>query len=330
MVKLAQEYRFYIGGYFYLLASTKNTFNRLSSQYLGVKCTIQSYPSAISRIFYGDNMTQEEYQKVRDETQRIIRAFDNSKVVAFEHNFFTQEFLKNKGGKEYIVKTQNFLSNDIEFKHDIPFSSTRYYIYPFSNGYYSLTSQNKIVEALGINSLPYDQYHHCFAEIRPYDSIQIHPCQHEELAKTVVKTMIYHIDDKKLLVAEPLTTAQKNKIIETCGSGRLVIIKDWLVCNKAHLIDELHRMTWLDIFDLMQKTPPESVGEKGGGGILEQGQPDDLISLLIAVRDFHVSRATLKRDIKANAIKSYRPINAAKNAKHLVSKKELKDRYQKK
>lgn len=60
------------------------------------------------------------------------------------------------------------------------------------------------------------------------------------------------------------------------------------------------------------------------------GPPRDLITLEIAVADYLVSRSTLKRRIKAKTIKSYRPKNSPKNAKHIVSRAEIEQYCQRK
>lgn len=52
-------------------------------------------------------------------------------------------------------------------------------------------------------------------------------------------------------------------------------------------------------------------------------EPDDLITLLVAVKDYGVSRATFKRAIKENRLKSYRPKNASTNTPHQVSRTEV-------
>ncbi len=51
--------------------------------------------------------------------------------------------------------------------------------------------------------------------------------------------------------------------------------------------------------------------------------PDDTITLAIAVKDYMVSRSTLKRKIENGDLKTYRPANAPKNGGHRVSRKEI-------
>lgn len=60
------------------------------------------------------------------------------------------------------------------------------------------------------------------------------------------------------------------------------------------------------------------------------GPPGDLITLEIAVADYLVSRSTLKRRIEAKTIKSYRPKNSPKNAKHLIRRTDIERYYQRK
>ena len=52
--------------------------------------------------------------------------------------------------------------------------------------------------------------------------------------------------------------------------------------------------------------------------------PDDLITLTVAIQEFAVSRATLKRAIESQTIKSYRKKG---NALHFVSRSEVKKRW---
>jgi hypothetical protein len=51
--------------------------------------------------------------------------------------------------------------------------------------------------------------------------------------------------------------------------------------------------------------------------------PNDLITLLVAEKEFEVSRTTLKRAIKDGRLKSYRPQNSPKNAPHKVSRTQV-------
>lgn len=60
-------------------------------------------------------------------------------------------------------------------------------------------------------------------------------------------------------------------------------------------------------------------GKKAQGQIL----PNDLIRITVAIQKFHVSKATIKRNIKGGTIKSYRLLNSPKNSHHLVSESEL-------
>ena len=55
--------------------------------------------------------------------------------------------------------------------------------------------------------------------------------------------------------------------------------------------------------------------------------PDNLITLAVAAKEFHVSTVTLKRLIKEKKIKSYRPKGVAGNSKHLVDAKVIAAYY---
>lgn len=61
-----------------------------------------------------------------------------------------------------------------------------------------------------------------------------------------------------------------------------------------------------------------------------QPQPNDLISLLVAVKDYSVSRGTLKRMIKDGRLKSYRGRKAHTNSPHFVSRAAIEKFYTKK
>jgi hypothetical protein len=59
----------------------------------------------------------------------------------------------------------------------------------------------------------------------------------------------------------------------------------------------------------------------------QQKVPGDLITLLVVVEKYHVSRATVKRKIKAGEIWSYRKSDAAENSPHLVSESQISKLY---
>ena len=56
----------------------------------------------------------------------------------------------------------------------------------------------------------------------------------------------------------------------------------------------------------------------------------NLITIAVAVKNFHVSTATIKRRIKAGTLKSHRPDNSPKNSPHRVDAKEIAADYTKK
>jgi len=55
----------------------------------------------------------------------------------------------------------------------------------------------------------------------------------------------------------------------------------------------------------------------------EQKQPDDLITLSVAIQKYSVSKRTLLRAIDDNRIKSSRPVNAPSNSPHKISEAEV-------
>ncbi len=60
---------------------------------------------------------------------------------------------------------------------------------------------------------------------------------------------------------------------------------------------------------------------------LAEAPPNDLIALRVAIKDFDVSRSTLKERIGKGEIKSYRAINAKSNSPLKVSRAEIKEKY---
>jgi hypothetical protein len=61
----------------------------------------------------------------------------------------------------------------------------------------------------------------------------------------------------------------------------------------------------------------------------ESEKPADTITLLVAVKEYGVSRSTLKRRIGKGEIKSYRKQNASKNSPHLIRRTEIEQYYNK-
>ena len=72
-----------------------------------------------------------------------------------------------------------------------------------------------------------------------------------------------------------------------------------------------------------QKTEQNHDGQKGVKKDSYENLPNDLITLLVAVKEYAASRTTLKRAIADGRLKSYRPPNAAPNAPHKVSRTEV-------
>jgi len=68
-------------------------------------------------------------------------------------------------------------------------------------------------------------------------------------------------------------------------------------------------------------TPPPASSDS------EKTTPDDLITLLVALTDYEVSRPTIKRKIKDGDIHSYRKPEAPCNSPHLVSRAEIEKYY---
>lgn len=77
----------------------------------------------------------------------------------------------------------------------------------------------------------------------------------------------------------------------------------------------------------VQETPPnqDDKDKKEQKNIL----PLDSIKLCVVIKEFNVSRATLERQINAGNIQSYRPVAAAKNSPHLISKTDVARLYPK-
>jgi len=52
-------------------------------------------------------------------------------------------------------------------------------------------------------------------------------------------------------------------------------------------------------------------------------RPDDLVTCEVAVSEYHTSRSTIRRKVKAGELRDYRPAGAPSNAKLLLSRAEL-------
>ena len=63
------------------------------------------------------------------------------------------------------------------------------------------------------------------------------------------------------------------------------------------------------------------------GAALDTATPDDLVTTLVAVEKFRVSRATLKRYVHKGKLRSYRPDKCPRNAQHCFSMAELVSRF---
>ena len=93
-------------------------------------------------------------------------------------------------------------------------------------------------------------------------------------------------------------------------------------------------LTWGEIFTAIneylsseQKNGGRTKGKTKSHSVKKQKTPQDLITLCVAVKEYHVSRATLKRLIKNKQLHSYRPAKAPKNSPHIVSRAEIESRY---
>ena len=85
----------------------------------------------------------------------------------------------------------------------------------------------------------------------------------------------------------------------------------------AEFVQRLHP----DEIDVLSKqnTAGDDEGKKKG----KKKYTDDLITLAVAVKDYAVSRSTLKRAIADGRLKSYRPHNAPRNALYKVSRAQV-------
>ncbi|MBW8040633.1 MAG: hypothetical protein FVQ85_11590 [Planctomycetes bacterium] len=67
----------------------------------------------------------------------------------------------------------------------------------------------------------------------------------------------------------------------------------------------------------------EIASQKDATIIKSEKCPDDLITLVVAGNNYHISRITLLRAIKDGRLRSYRPDNCAKNHLHMVSESQV-------
>jgi hypothetical protein len=58
-------------------------------------------------------------------------------------------------------------------------------------------------------------------------------------------------------------------------------------------------------------------------GMAEVGTAADLCTMAVALKDYHASRATIRRKVKGGTLQDHRPKGAHKNATLLLSRKEL-------
>ena len=73
--------------------------------------------------------------------------------------------------------------------------------------------------------------------------------------------------------------------------------------------------------------PAPAPAHEGGG---KTTRPDDLVTMVVAVREYHTSRNTIRRHIRKGTLTDYRPENAPKNATCLLSRAELDGVFPKK
>ena len=152
-----------------------------------------------------------------------------------------------------------------------------------------------------------------------------------------------HLIKNPIGVRAPLTDEQLKMVAEFVGLAGLAqcnadtkylrILKSLLVqrCN----VQNPYELDWDDILAHIEvflcKTEQKTkLGEGGNTGdaedaIIKESEkwPDDLITLSVAIKKYHVSRSTLMRAIKNGRIKSHRPVNAAPNSPHKVREPEI-------
>lgn len=118
--------------------------------------------------------------------------------------------------------------------------------------------------------------------------------------------------------------------VENTG-GAIRVIPDSLRQTRYYKINE-YVWTWVENFDLAVEFMDYIEAELKAEGLIgnstkppaKDKRPNDLITLAIAIQDFHVSRKTLKEEIYAGNIKSYRE---SEKEMHQVSRAKLEQKY---
>lgn len=91
-------------------------------------------------------------------------------------------------------------------------------------------------------------------------------------------------------------------------------------CN----ISDLANYSFPDITETLRSYLEDNTNDP----LNKQKQPDDLITLSVAIKKYSVSKRTLLRAIDDNRIKSSRPVNAPSNSPHKISEAEVAKNWQ--
>lgn len=212
------------------------------------------------------------------------------------------------------VKWQDFIN---ELKPTI-----YYFIYPFQVGFYSLFLQNELDKSSKL-AIPeqYGGIDKALKENGIYPTIR---------ADIEIKS--YGLNEqKKYTTTPPLTAEQKELIISIVGSGNISDIKAFFEINLPQ--KDFSNADWAEILYCLRQMQQKAAQSTNAAQTDPEhspsdGKPQDLITLSVALQRFSVSKATLLRAINnEKKITSYRLPQAAKNAPHLLSEKELSQHY---
>lgn len=125
-----------------------------------------------------------------------------------------------------------------------------------------------------------------------------------------------HVEDcKRAVLRGGLGDQVPDGWINLIGLNGFDLQKGFSDTRRDHLGAIMHEM-----YPLLLRLHPEATPPARLAGT---AAPDDLVTTEIAVEQFFVSEATIRRKIKAGELRDYRPAGAPKNAKLLLSRAEL-------
>ena len=146
------------------------------------------------------------------------------------------------------------------------------------------------------------------------------------------------LDEERLIVSYNLLTILHDKIYEYNPLVNLISDETWRETNAAW-VEPIWEQIQYDVeypemIDMLkgclEQVKADPAGEDGPGGTAGDKQPDDSMTLTVAVSIFHVSKTTIRRAIKDQRLKDYSDKAKSKNSPVLVSEKEVAKHWKRK